>query len=148
MRPILTLLIVSLPLVATGQSVHFYKSVHADGTVSYSDTRPRSADSGTSVTTVNVPRTDDAIVNQGKQRKEEMRAIATDLEKQRAEQSQARRKREKEVAQARREIADAERNLATTRQSKHNATEERIALAERRLELARQKLRELQRAGP
>ena len=148
MRLITTLLVLSLPFASAAQSTHFYKSVHADGTVSYSDTRPRSADSGTSVTTMNVPRTDDAIVNQGMQRKEEMRAIATDLEKQRAEQSQARRKHEKEVAQARREIADAERNLTTTRQSKHNATEERIALAEQRLELARQKLRELQRAGP
>lgn len=145
MRPILVLLICCVPVVADAQSMHLYKSVHADGTVSYSDTRPSSS---TSVTTMSVPETDAAILNQGEQRSEQMRALGDALEKQRAEQAQARRKREKALAEARQELSAAERGLATVRQSKHNATEERIALAEQRLQLARRRLREIEAATP
>jgi hypothetical protein len=119
--------------------------VHADGTVSYSDTRPPSA---ASVTTMNIPETDATLLDEGERRKQEMDAISTNLEEQRAQQATARRKHENQVALARQEVEEAERNLAVTRQSKHNATPERIGLAEERLKLARQRLREVQSAGP
>jgi hypothetical protein len=144
-RPIIALLIWSVSLCSVAQSVHLYKSVHSDGTVGYSDTRPPSA---ASVTEMRVPETDSGIVNQGQLRKQEMEAIGNDLEKQREEQSEARQKYQSVLAQARQEVSSAERNLAITRQSKHNATEERIALAEDRLNLARQRLRQVQNAGP
>jgi peptidoglycan hydrolase CwlO-like protein len=144
-RLIIAVLLWSVSVGALAQSVHLFKSVHADGTVSYSDTRPASA---SSVTEMSVPQTDAGIVNQGRQRQKEMEAIGNDLEKQRAQKAESRRKYENRLAQARREVGDAERNLATTRASKHNATEERIGLAEQRLALARQRLREVQNAGP
>jgi hypothetical protein len=144
-RPIIALLIWSASVCSVAQSIHLYKSVHADGTVSYSDTRPRSA---ASVTEMSVPRTDSGIVNQGQLRQQEMETIGNDLEKQRGEKVEARRKYESLLAQARQEVSSAEQNLAITRQSKHNATEERIGLAEQRLNLAHQRLREVQNAGP
>ena len=145
MRPILALLLCALSFAAVAGSIHAYKSVHADGTVSYSDTPPASAES---VTTMNIPKTDATLVNEGEQRKQEMDAISTNLEEQRAQKATARRKYENQVALARQEVAEAERNLTVTRQSKHNATPERIGLAEERLRLARQRLREVQSAGP
>lgn len=145
MRPIFALLLCALSFAAFAGSIHAYKSVHADGTVSYSDTRPPSA---ASVTTMNIPETDATLLDEGERRKQEMDAISTNLEEQRAQQATARRKHENQVALARQEVEEAERNLAVTRQSKHNATPERIGLAEERLKLARQRLREVQSAGP
>jgi hypothetical protein len=63
------------------ESIHAYKSVHTDGTVSYSDTRPASAES---VTEVNVYQESAATEEQGKQRMQEMDAATKRLEKQRA----------------------------------------------------------------
>ena len=145
LRAVIALFILSLSAGSAAQSIHAYKSVHADGTVSYSDTRPASA---SNVTTVSIPKTDSDIVRQGHKRKQEMQQNATALEKQRAAQAEARRKYEKNLAQARSELSSAERNLISTQQSKHNATEARIALAEERVQLARQRLREIQNAGP
>jgi outer membrane PBP1 activator LpoA protein len=113
------------------ESIHAYKSVHTDGTVSYSDTRPASAKS---VTEVNVYQESAATEEQGKQRMQEMDAATKRLEKQRA-------------AEARREVTDAQRGLTTAQQSKKHATPERIALAEQRVRLARQRLREIETAG-
>jgi hypothetical protein len=138
------------------ESIHAYKSVHTDGTVSYSDTRPASAKS---VTEVNVYQESAATEEQGKQRMQEMDAATKRLEKQRADAATkrlekqradaaaARKKYDKRVAEARREVTDAQRGLTTAQQSKKHATPERIALAEQRVRLARQRLREIETAG-
>lgn len=143
--PILAVLLCVLSFAAAAEPMHLYKSVHADGTVSYSDAPPPSAGS---VTTMKIPKTDAALLNEGERRTKEMEAIGKDLEKQRAEQAAARRKHENRLAEARREVAEAEWNLNITRQSKHNATPERIGLAEQRVRLARQRLREVEGARP
>ncbi|NCF80382.1 MAG: hypothetical protein GWP74_02115 [Proteobacteria bacterium] len=126
------------------ESIYAYKSVHTDGTVSYSDTRPASAKS---VTEVNVYQESAATEEQGKQRMQEMDAATKRLEKQRADAAAARKKYDKRVAEARREVTDAQRGLTTAQQSKKHATPERIALAEQRVRLARQRLREIETAG-
>ena len=127
------------------QSIHAYKSVHTDGAVSYSDTRPTDAES---VTEVKVYHESAAIEQQGSQRMQEMNAATKAGEKQRAEEADARRKHDSRVAAARQEVTDAERHLVTAQQSKRHATPERIAAAQERLGLAKQGLREAQRAGP
>lgn len=135
----------SVSFSSAAGSIHAYKSVHADGIVSYSDTRP---DSASSVTSVSIPGTDPATVEQGQKRRQEMESIARDLEQQREEQSKVRRAYASRRAEAQREVAAAERSLASVYQSKHNATQERIELAEETLRLARQRLREVEKAGP
>lgn len=127
------------------QSIHAYKSVHADGGVTYSDTRPASA---SSVETIRVPRTDPATVEEGRQRKQGMDAAAERLAKQRDDAAAARGKNETRLAKARQAVRDAEAFLASVMDSKKHATPERIGLAERKLRLARQQLREAERAGP
>lgn len=127
------------------QVPHYYKSVHGDGTVTYSDTR-----SGLEgpVETISVPHDDGAVLEQGQQRLDEIRAAGEDLEKQRGEGTTARSDYEKKVAQAREEVAEAERDLQGVLQSKRSATPYRIGIAEERLELARKKLREIEHGGP
>lgn len=127
------------------QSIHAYKSVHGDGGVTYSDTRPASA---SSVETIRVPRTDPAIVEEGRQRKQELDAAAERLAKQRDEAAATRRQNETRLAKARQAVRDAEAFLASVMNSKRYATPERIGLAEQQLRLARQQLREAERAGP
>ncbi len=141
MRPVL--LLASLLWVGSlsAQSTHLYKSVHADGTVTYSDSRP--AGQG-EVTEMNVHSGGDDVEQQGAKRMDEMRAASKSLEERRAAEAEARSKREKEIAEARQEVAEAERNLVTTQRSKHNATPDRIATAEERVRLARQRLKEVQ----
>ncbi len=89
-----------------------------------------------------------AIEQQGAQRMQEIDAATKRLEKQRADEAEARRKYQTILAEARQEVTDAERNLSSTQQSKKSATAERIGLAEQRVRLARQRLREVQSAGP
>lgn len=127
------------------ESVHYYKSVHDDGTVTYSDTRPRSA---SSVEEVNVTQDSAAIEQQGQQRMKEMEAASKRLDEEQARQAESRSKYQARLAQAREELTEAERNLSVTRQSKHNATPERIGDAEERIRLARKRLKEVQNAGP
>lgn len=126
------------------QSVHYYKSVHADGTVAYSDSQPRSA---ASVEEVKVHEEGASARREGEQRLEAMRKASEQLDEERAEREASRRKYEARLAAARDEVAEAERNLANARDSKHSATRERIALAEERVRLARQRLKEVQNAG-
>lgn len=123
------------------QTTHLYKSVHDDGTVTYSDTKPPG---GGEVTEMNLHGGGGAIEQQGRKRMDEMRAVGEAIDEQRAAEAEALRKREKAIAEARKEVADAERDLVNIRQSKHNATDDRIALAEQRLRLARQRLKEVQ----
>ena len=144
MRVFFALLLWLFATSCLAESIHAYKSVHTDGTVSYSDTRPASAES---VTEVNVYRENAATEEQGKQRMQEMDAATKRLEKQRAEAAEGRRKYDKRVAEARQEVTDAQLGLTTAQQSKKNATPERIELAEQRVRLARQRLREIQTAG-
>ena len=134
-------------LFATGglaQSIHAYKSVHTDGAVSYSDTRPVEAES---VTEVKVYQDSAAIEQQGKKRMQELDAATSELEKQRADEADARREYERRVAEARQEVIDAKRGLITAQESKKSATAERIGLAQQRVRLAEIRLREVQRAG-
>jgi hypothetical protein len=144
MRVVLVLAMCLSATYCLAQSSHAYKSVHADGTVSYSDTRPGAAES---VTEVDLYR-DSATEQQGKQRMEELAAASSELEEQRAEKAEARREYESRVAGARQEVTGAQRGLVMAQQSKKNATPERIALAEQRVRLAKQRLREVQSAGP
>ena len=127
------------------QSIHAYKSVHGDGSVTYSDTRPASA---SSVESIRVPGTDAAIVEQGQQRMQEMDAIAEGLEKQRDQDAKSRREYRSRLDDAHQAVRDAEAFLASVVASKKSATPERIELAEQKVRLARQRLREVQRAGP
>jgi len=145
MRVILVFLMWCAAASGFAQSIHLFKSVHADGTVAYSDTQPATANS---VEEVDIHQNSAAIEQQGAQRMQEMNAAAKRIEKQQADESKARRKYETLVAEAHQEVADAERNLVSTRQSKKNATAERIGDAEERVRLARQRLREVQSAGP
>ncbi len=144
-RLIFALLLCGLCGGAIAASIHAYKAVHADGTVSYSDTRPESAQS---VTSVNVPGSDSARLEEGEQRKQEMRDIGKQLEEQRAQEAKQQGERAERLAEARREVVEAERNLANTRQSKRSATPERIRLAEERLQLARRRLRQIEGGAP
>ena len=145
MRVLFGLLIGFFAAGSLAESIHAYKSVHTDGVVSYSDTRPADAES---VTEVKVYRDSAAIEQQGSQRMQELTAASKALEKQDAEKAAAKRKYQSRVAEAREEVSDAERYLVTAQQSKKHATPERIAGAEERLRLAKQGLREVQRAGP
>ena len=145
MRVVFGLLIGFFASGCLAQSIHAYKSVHTDGAVSYSDTRPTDAES---VTEVKVYQESAAIEQQGSERMQEMNAATKAGEKQRADEAAARRKHESRVAEARQEVSDAERYLVTAQQSKKHATPERIAAAQQRLRLAKQGLREVQRAGP
>ena len=144
MRVIFILLMWSAAASCFAQSIHLFKSVHADGTVSYSDTRPETA---TTVEKMDIQQNSAAIERQGTQRMQEIDTATERLEKQQADEAQARRKYQTSLAEARQEVADAERNLSSTQQSKKHATPERIGLAEQRVRLARQRLREVQSAG-
>lgn len=141
--PVLVIWCICGPCFA--QSIHAYKSVHGDGSVTYSDTRPASV---SSVETIRVPGTDAAVVEAGQKRKQEMDAIAERLAKQRDEDAEVRRKYESRLADAREAVRSAEASLASILESKKSATQERIALAEQKLKLARKQLRDVQRAGP
>ncbi len=145
MRVLLAFLMWSAAASCIAQRTHTFKSVHADGTVGYSDTRPETA---TTVEKIDIRQNSAAIEQQGAQRVQEIDAARKGLEKQRADEMQARRKYQTALAEARKEVSDAERNLSTTQQSKKNATAKRIGLAEQRVQLARRRLREVQSAGP
>lgn len=145
MRSIVALFLGFATAACLAESIHAYKSVHADGTVSYSDTRPQSA---SSVQTVEIRQTEEAILDQGEKRKQQMQAIGEQLDDERAEQSKARIEYQSRLAEARKELRDAQRNLDITLESKKNATPERIGLAEERIELARKRLREVEASRP
>ena len=145
MRLVVVVLMWSAAASVIAQSGHAFKSVDADGAVSYSDTRPTTE---ASVEQINIGGDSKAIEAQGQQRVQELNAASERLAKERAEEAQARGEYQTRLAEAREEIAEAERNLATTRQSRKHATPERIALAEQRVHLARQRMREVQSAGP
>lgn len=144
MRVIFILLMWSAAASCIAQSMHLFKSVHADGTVSYSDTRPETA---MTVEKMEIQQNSAAIEQQGAQRMQEMDAATKRFQKQQADEAQARRKHQNRLADARQEVADAERNLSIAQQSKKSATAERVGLAEQRVRLARQRLREVQSAG-
>ena len=145
MRVIFILLMWSAAASCIAQSMHLFKSVHADGTVSYSDTRPETA---TTVEKMEIQQNSAAIEQQGAQRMQEMNTATKHLQKRHADEAEARRKYQTRLAEARQEVTDAERNLSTAQLSKKSATAERIGLAEQRVRLARQRLREVQSAGP
>ena len=144
MRAVFALVMWFSATCCLAQSSHAYKSVHADGTVSYTDTRPVAEDSVTEVDLYQ----DRAAEQQGKQRMEALDAASSELEKQRTEKAEARREYESRVAEALREVTGAQQSLATAQKSKKYATPERIARAEQRVRLAKQRLREVQSAGP
>ena len=144
MRLVLAVLIWLAAASVFAQSSHAYKSVHPDGSVSYSDTRPESA---ASVEEMTIYQNSAAIEEQGKQRVQEMSSIGERLAKERADEAQARREYQARLAEARQEVADAERGLVTALESRKHATPERIALAEQRVQLARRRLQEVQSAG-
>ena len=145
MRSILALVLFAASQVCFAASIHAYKAVHSDGTVSYSDTWPGTA---SSVQTIAIPQTGDSTLEQGERRKQQMQDAGKQLDEQRAAESKARREYQAQLAQARQEVSDAERHLYETRNSKKNASAERTATAKQRLDLARKKLQELERAGP
>ena len=145
MRVVLAILMWSVAASCIAQRTYTFKSVHADGTVSYSDTRPETA---TTVEKMDIQHNSAAIERQGAQRMQEIDTETKRLEKQQADEAQARRKYQSALAEARQEVSDAERNMTSARQSKKSATPERIGLAEQRVRLARQRLREVQSAGP
>jgi TolA-binding protein len=144
MRVVVTVLMWFAAASCLAQSIHAYKSVHADGTVSYSDTRPAAAES---VTEVRVYQDSAATEQQGNERMRELNAKSKELEKQHRDEVDARRNYESRVAAARQDVSDAQRTLETTRGSKKAATPERIGLAEEHVRLAKQRLREVQSAG-
>ena len=127
------------------QSVHLYKSVHGDGTVSYSDTQPADAES---ITEMKVHQDGAATEQGGAQRMQELEAASTALDKKNAEQAAAKRKYQSRLADARAEVSAAEGHLVTTQQSRKHATPERVEDAQTRLRLAKQRLGEVRRAGP
>ncbi len=145
MRVFLVIFIWSISACCFAQTMHLFKSVHADGTVGYSDTRPASA---ASVQEMDIPRANAAIEQQGKQRMQELNATNKHIDEQQAEAAKARREYQDRLTQAQKWVRDTERNLATARQSKKNATAEYIGNWEERVRLARQHLREVQSAGP
>jgi len=145
MRVVFAFLLWSGAASCIAQPIYTFKSVHADGTVSYSDTRPETA---TTVEKMDIQQDSAAIEQQGAQRMQEIDAATERLEKQHADEADARRKYQASLSEARQEVANAERNLLSTQQSKKSATAERIGLAEQRVRLARQRLREVQSAGP
>jgi hypothetical protein len=145
MRVALALLIWFSAASCLAQSIHHYKSVHGDGTVSYSDTRPADDQS---VTEVNVYQGSATSEQQGAERMRELDATIKAIDKKNAEEAAARRKYQGRLSEAREEVGDAQRFLVTTQQSKKHATPERIDEAENRLRLANQRLREVERAGP
>jgi hypothetical protein len=145
MRVVFALIICCAAGYAQAKSIYAYKSVHSDGTVSYSDTRPAA---GESVERVTISPSSAAIEQQGAQRVQQMDTAAKTLEKQRSGAAQAKSDYQKRVNEARQELTDAERNLVTVEQSKKSASPERIKAARKRISLARQKLREVQSAGP
>jgi len=127
------------------QSVHLYKSVHGDGSVSYSDTQPADAES---ITEVKVHQDGAATEQGGAQRLQELEAASKTLDKKNAEQAAAQRKYQSRLDEARAEVSAAEGYLVTTQQSRKHATPERVEDAQTRLRMAKQRLREVQRAGP
>ncbi len=145
MRVVLALLIWCVAASCLAEPMHAFKAVHADGTVSYSDTRPEAA---TTVEKLDIQQNSAAIERQGAQRMQEIDTATEGLKKQQADEAQARRKYQTSLAEARQEVTDAERHLSSTQQSKKHATPERIGLAEQRVRLARQRLRAVQSAGP
>ena len=119
MRVLLAFLMWSAAASCIAQRTHTFKSVHADGTVGYSDTRPETA---TTVEKIDIRQNSAAIEQQGAQRLQEIDTARKRLEKQRADEMQARRKYQTALAEARTEVSEAERNLSTAQQSKKNAT--------------------------
>jgi len=144
-RFFLVVLIGSIAGSCLGASIHAYKSVHADGTVEYSDTRPASA---APVDSVSVAGPDAASDEQGKQYLKELDESVKRLDEQQEAKAKAQRDYQSRLSQAQRELQEAEKGLASARESKKNATPERIAVAEQRVQLARQRLREVQNAAP
>jgi len=145
MRVVFALCLLCPAFGCLAQSAHYYKSVHDDGTVTYSDTRPPSA---SSVEQVKVQQNSSTTEQQGQQRMKEIEAASKRLDEEQARQAESRSEYQKRLARARQELTEAERNLSITQQSKHNATPERIGLAEERVRLARRGLKEVQNAGP
>ncbi len=145
MRVLLAFLMWSAAASCIAQRTYTFKSVHADGTVGYSDTRPETA---TTVEKIDIRQNSAAIEQQGARRMQEMDTARKRLEKERADEARAKHEYQSALAEARKEVSDAERNLSTAQQSKKNATPERIGLAEQRVQLARRRLREVQSAGP
>ena len=145
MRLFVALFIWSLSACCLAESTHLFKSVHADGTIGYSDRWPESA---SSVEEMNIPRADAAIEQQRKQRMQELDAVSKLNEEQEAEKSKAREEYQARLAAAQKWVRETERNLASARQSKKNATPEYIGNWEERVKLARQHLREVQSARP
>ena len=145
MRSVLSLFIWSLSACCLAQSIHAYKSVHADGTVGYSDTRPASA---SSVEKINIRRASPSVEQQGQQRMEELDAVSKARDERKAEQAAARRDYEDRLAEARKWVRETEANLATARQSRKNATPEYIGNWQDRVKLARDHLRAVESARP
>lgn len=145
MRVLFALVMCLVAASSPAQSIYAYKSVHTDGSVSYSDRRPAETKS---VEKLNVLQQSSAIEQQGEQRLEQMDTAGKALEEQRTGQSKAMRAYQDTLGQARRELSEAERYLVSVQQSKKNATPERMAAARERVQLARRKLREVQSAGP
>ena len=123
------------------QGGYAYRWVHADGSVTYSDTPPPA---GETVERLNVSSETTEVEQQGQERLKQLGTLNKQTDEARSEQVKARREREEKLAQARAEVANAERALADTRSSKKSATPERIKLMENQLKLARQRLREVQ----
>ena len=145
MRLFLALFIWSLSACCLAESIHAFKAVHADGTVSYSDTRPESA---SSVEEINIQRASPVVEQQGQHRMQELGALSKETEERNATQTQARREYEERLAKARKWVRETEANLATARQSKKSATPEYIGNWEERVKLARDNLREVERTRP
>jgi Domain of unknown function (DUF4124) len=144
MRSLLALSLCAASAGSLAQSIYAYKSVHTDGTVTYSDTRPAT---GAPVEQLRIQQNSAAIEQQGAQRVQQMDANAKELEKKRAADAEAQRKREDALAKARQEVADAERFLTSVLQSKKNATPERMHAAREQLRLAREHLQQVQSGG-
>ena len=142
MRSLLTVFLCTASAGSLAQSIYAYKSVHTDGSVTYSDTRPAS---DAAVEQVQIYQGSAAIEQQGEERVKQMDAIGKELEKQRTADAEEQRKREKEIAKARQEVADAERFLTSVLQSKKNATPQRMRAAREQLRLARERLQQVQK---
>ena len=141
MRLILTLILSAVASASLAEAMHLFKQVHADGSVSYSDTR---AGAEGQVEAVSIQLESAVIEQQGGQRLEQIEAYNQNLEKQRAEQAKSRSEYQTRVAEARQQVVDAERNLKEAQQSKKSATPERIKAHQEQLKLARQRLREVE----
>jgi hypothetical protein len=126
---------------SSAQAGYAYKAEHGDGSISYSDTPPSSAQS------VKRVRVDSGIGEsqvQGQDRLKQLETYNRLVDEEKVARDEASAQRAGEIAKARAEVADAERALQDTLTSKKSATPERIHLMENQLKLARQRLREVQ----